>query len=461
MRFCFLVLFFCFTGFASAAELEIHSINVGWGSSVIVRGPDGTTVLLEAGRDGKGTGEVVPYLKSIGIQPQHGLDYVIGGHQHCDHVGGLDEVLAAGYDVRRRQYFNGSASTNSCVSDWNAAAALTSAGAPVAMPVGTVIELGQGARMTCVASNGSVIGGAKVSVSDENDRSLALLIQFGGFDYLWASDVGGGDADEPCTGRSTSQRDVESAIIAAISPGGASPLISAGGIDVLYVNHHGSESSTNANYMNGARPEVAVIATGAGQSGFELPRIAVVERVLYATVPCINVPPALVLQTEEGAPKGTQTSTAGYAVGDIVIRTDGVLLYSVSANGAVTQGPEEVAAAGLPRTFTLDDVLPDSAAPGVSLTSPAAGSVVAGLVEVSASATDNVGVVVVEFLVDDEVRATDTAAPFSWTWNTTEFANGEHRLRARAYDAAGNAGTSEERIVTVRNSGRRRAVRHP
>ena len=85
------------TAIAFGQNLEIHYINVGWGDSVIVKGPDGTTVLLEAGNTGMGTSRVVPYLQSIGIQPATGLDYMIGGHQHCDHIGGLDEVIRAGY----------------------------------------------------------------------------------------------------------------------------------------------------------------------------------------------------------------------------------------------------------------------------------------------------------------------------------------------------------------------------
>src|SRR6266581_4623087 len=83
--------------------------------------------------------------------------------------------------------------------------ASTTAGAPVAMPVGTVIALGNGATLTCVARNGSIIGGGSVAVSDENDRSIALLIKYGGFDYIWASDMGGGP--DACTGRSTAQVD--------------------------------------------------------------------------------------------------------------------------------------------------------------------------------------------------------------------------------------------------------------
>ena len=44
-----------FPSFLAAQQLEIHYINVGWGSSVLVKGPNGTTVLLEAGNTGKGS----------------------------------------------------------------------------------------------------------------------------------------------------------------------------------------------------------------------------------------------------------------------------------------------------------------------------------------------------------------------------------------------------------------------
>src|SRR5262245_21361803 len=180
-RFAIGVFVLCLPLSLFAQQLEIHYIDVGWGGSVLVKGPTGITVLLEAGNTGKGTQYVVPYLQSIGIQPANGLDYMIGGHQHCDHIGGLDEVINAGYNVRIKNYYNGSNYASTCVDGWNAAAATTTAGAPVAMPVGTVIQLGNGATLTCVARNGSIIGGGSVSVTDENDKSIALLIQYGGF----------------------------------------------------------------------------------------------------------------------------------------------------------------------------------------------------------------------------------------------------------------------------------------
>lgn len=338
----------------TAQNLEIHTINVEWGGSVLIVGPDGTTVLLEAGETGMGTNEVVPYLQSIGIQASDGLDYMIAGHQHCDHVGGMDEVISAGYDVHVKNYYNGSSTTSTCVTGWNTAAATTTAGGPVSMPVGTVINLGSGATLTCVARNGSIIGGGSVSVSNENDRSIALLLKYGGFEYLWASDLGGGS--DACTGRSTSQANVETTLIQAISPGGANPLIFSGGIDVLHVNHHGSESSTNPTYFNLAAPSLAVIGVGDGQStGWDLPRIDVVDDVLLGGA-CVTAPSTLVLQTEEGNPGASNMSTSGYCVGNVVVTTDGKSTYTVDADGDVNQGPNEYASSGLPLAIDLDAI---------------------------------------------------------------------------------------------------------
>lgn len=431
----------------SAQQLEIHYINVSWGGAVLVKGPDGTTVLLEAGNTGRGTGRVVPYLQSIGITPANGLDYTVAGHQHCDHIGGLDEVIQAGYNVRIKNYYNGSSTTSTCVTGWNSAAATTTAGAPVAVPVGTQIQLGNGARLTVVARNGSIIGGGSVSVSDENDRSIAILIQYGGFDYLWASDMGGGNIDEACTGRFTSsQTDVESFVVQAISPGGAFPLISSGGIDVLNVNHHGSESSTNKNWMNLSQPALAVISTGSGQSsGWDLPRIDVVEHVLLAqATACITAPPALILQTEEGSPTGSLTSFAGYSVGNVKITTDGVSTFTVSADGAVTQGVNELVASGLPRTIALDDVAqpPDTTPPVISNVQ------VTGITASGATitwTTDEPSNSVVEYglttsygsSASNATNVTNHSIPLSGLSGNTLY-----HYRVQSTDAAGNTATS-------------------
>jgi hypothetical protein len=95
---------------------------------------------------------------------------------------------------------------------------------------------------------------------------------------------------------------------------------------------------------------------------------------------------------------------------------------------------------------------PDTTPPTVSITSPKNGATVSGTINITASATDNVGVVGVEFVLDGVVRADDTAAPYSVPWDTKSVGDGTHTLRAVARDAAGNRTTSTAVTVTVANA---------
>jgi phosphodiesterase/alkaline phosphatase D-like protein len=96
---------------------------------------------------------------------------------------------------------------------------------------------------------------------------------------------------------------------------------------------------------------------------------------------------------------------------------------------------------------------PDTTVPIVSLTAPVAGATVAGTVSLTASATDNVGVVGVQFKLDGaNLGAEVTAAPYGLAWITTTASNGTHRLTAVARDAAGNLTTAAAVTVTVDNA---------
>lgn len=91
----------------------------------------------------------------------------------------------------------------------------------------------------------------------------------------------------------------------------------------------------------------------------------------------------------------------------------------------------------------------DTTAPTVSLTAPSNGASVSGTVTVTATASDNVGVAKVELYIDSALVVTDTASPYTYSWNTTTAANGTHSLLAKAYDSAGNAASSSTVSVTV------------
>jgi hypothetical protein len=82
----------------------------------------------------------------------------------------------------------------------------------------------------------------------------------------------------------------------------------------------------------------------------------------------------------------------------------------------------------------------DTTLPSVSLTGPANGATVSGSsTQVTATASDNVGVAGVQFQLDGaNLGSEDVTAPYSTTWNTTTATNGTHTLTAIARDAAGN-----------------------
>ena len=103
-------------------------------------------------------------------------------------------------------------------------------------------------------------------------------------------------------------------------------------------------------------------------------------------------------------------------------------------------------------TINVQNAVTDTTPPVSAITSPTSGAVVSGTITPAASASDNVGVARVEFYVDAVLRATDTASPFSFSWDTTTVANGNHTLVSKAYDAAGNVGTSSAVTISVQNA---------
>lgn len=95
----------------------------------------------------------------------------------------------------------------------------------------------------------------------------------------------------------------------------------------------------------------------------------------------------------------------------------------------------------------------DTTPPVVSITAPLAGVTVAGTVTLTASASDNVGVVGVQFGLDSaNFSAEITAPPYTTIWNTTTVADGSHTLNAVARDAAGNRASSSLVVVQVSNA---------
>ncbi|MGH8312237.1 MAG: Ig-like domain-containing protein [Gammaproteobacteria bacterium] len=96
---------------------------------------------------------------------------------------------------------------------------------------------------------------------------------------------------------------------------------------------------------------------------------------------------------------------------------------------------------------------PGSSPPTVSITAPANGSTISGLITVSADASENGGQITqVQFQLDGNfLGAPVTQSPYQISWDTTSASNGTHALTAVATDSAGNTATSSAVSVTVSN----------
>nr|WP_277989582.1 Ig-like domain-containing protein [Corallococcus sp. NCSPR001] len=98
--------------------------------------------------------------------------------------------------------------------------------------------------------------------------------------------------------------------------------------------------------------------------------------------------------------------------------------------------------------FTLDN---DLTPPTVTVTAPVAGATVRGNVVLSVDASDSSGIAHVMFLVDGTAVGSDATAPYTFTWNSAQLANGTHTVTAQVWDSLYNMGSSTPVNITVDN----------
>jgi hypothetical protein len=98
--------------------------------------------------------------------------------------------------------------------------------------------------------------------------------------------------------------------------------------------------------------------------------------------------------------------------------------------------------------------MPDFQDPVATITLPAVGDTLLGLVDIEVEATDNVGIARVEFYIDGglpDSLAIDLLAPYAYAWHTDDFPDGPHLIFVRAYDLSENYGDAVPFLVQVDN----------
>ena len=223
--------------------------------------------------------------------------------------------------------------------------------------------------------------------------------------------------------------------------------------------------SNTGNNIDLAAPEAAYTTrmnggyTFSGGTSISAPIVAGVAVLVFSVNPTLTPTEVQQILKLSADDRGTTGWDVSFGWGRIMVSSKPVRL-SITTRSSSTPRARTAIATGWPaRTRSSCSPTPsptpspspspfsDTTAPTVIITSPVNGARVSVNAPVYVNAYDNIRVVRVELYVDGKLTATSTNAPFSTKWNSKKAAAGAHVLHCKAFDAAGNVGTSAQ--VTV------------
>jgi hypothetical protein len=214
---------------------------------------------------------------------------------------------------------------------------------------------------------------------------------------------------------------------------GGSSLFGNGALDEVQI-YAGALTSSQiqalaAQYAPPQAPTITTTTLPSGTIGVAYSQTLTGTNVASWSVVSGTLPAGLSLNSSTGQIAGTPT-TAG---------TSAFTVQASNSSGSVTQA------------LSIAINSSDSTPPTISITSPTAGQVVyrGTQITLTVSATDNVGVVGVQYILDGVNLGNPVmTAPFSMVWKAQP--RGWHTLTAKAWDAAGNTTTSAPVTFRVR-----------
>lgn len=228
---------------------QIHILDVGQGSSILLISRDGTSILVDTGRFNDPDKRIISYLDSyVGLGQD--IDLLIFTHSDADHIGNGNLVLEY-FDVQE-VWMNGVDSTSREYSDL--LDALLESDAAYAEPkAGEVFNRGDFEIEVLHPTTDS-------PKKDANDESIVTRISFDGISFM-----NSGDASIPR----------ENEIVDRIGS-----LKS----DMMMLGHHGSADSTGEKWIQAVNPKLAFYQAGANNP-YGHPTAEALERLELADIP--------------------------------------------------------------------------------------------------------------------------------------------------------------------------------
>lgn len=249
-------------------RMHVNFLDVGQGDSIFVVFPNGKTMLIDGGgrfnyrendnfhRDTRSIGEGV-VSEFLWSQGRSHIDHIVATHADADHVQGLEDVVR-NFDVGSAIF--GRASPSDTELD-----ALFSVLEHRKVPVerlsrGIAFNVGD-VRVEVLSPVGSEVTGR----ASDNDQSLVMRLVYGSHTFLLTGDI-----------ESAAERQM---------------LASGGTISstVVKVPHHGSRTSSTAEFVASTNAQYAVVSAG-HRSQFGHPHREVVERWKAAGVTVMTTP---------------------------------------------------------------------------------------------------------------------------------------------------------------------------
>lgn len=226
-------------------QLTISMLDIGQGDAVLIQ-TGAQNILIDTGDDkyyedgkkGKENTQLLTELQKLKIDH---IDTLVMTHAHADHIGKADKVIAQ-YGVKELVY-NGIPSTSKYFI--NALKAAKANGTQqVKVKAGDVLDFGNGVSFEIVSPSQSLIDEDTAAIKakkkvDVNNESVVGRLTFGNFAMLFT-----GDAEGPV------EKDMAASYGKKLK------------CQVLKAGHHGSKTSSTAEFLKLVQPESVVMSLG-------------------------------------------------------------------------------------------------------------------------------------------------------------------------------------------------------